>query len=162
MMRETSSSIAVYLLLAGVLGAMLHMAELQKLQADAMGKLFSMVGLGVSVIYAYAGIRCTNLIRKHPQRLLYVLALGGLHVVLQLSVLYFVTAADDVPLAATPQGKAVLIRCGVSAAILIYLTVNILRLASEHRRSEQVDDLVLQAGDADLGVTGDQVKRPGE
>lgn len=150
MMRETPSSIAVYLLLVGFVGALLHIVELQNPKADTMARLFAMAGLLVSVIYAYAGIRCSSLIRNHPHRLLYVLAIGGLQIVLQLSVLYFVSAQNEISLTATSEGKAVLIRCGVSAAILIYLTVNILRLSSEHRMRNQQDELVLQVDPADL------------
>ncbi len=148
MMRETPSSITVYLLLVGVVGGMLHLVDFRNPQADAMTRLFAMVGLLVSVIYAYAGIRCSSLIRKYPHRLLYVLALGGLHIVLQLSALYLVSVGNDISLMATPEGQGVLIRSGIGGAILIYLTVNILRLATEHRmrdRQGEQDELVLQA-----------------
>jgi hypothetical protein len=118
-MRETVSSIRAYFVLSALLSILSYLKGLATSQGAIVTTLL-LAGLGLALAYLYLGLRLKTLIVDAPERILFVLKLGGSFWLMTLVL-------------AIARGGIVGVATQATVALLVtsYLFVNVRRLLGE-------------------------------
>ena len=118
-MRETVSSIRAYFVLSALLSILSYLKGLATSQGAIVTTLL-LAGLGLALAYLYLGLRLKTLIVDAPERILFVLKLGGSFWLMTLVL-------------AIARGGIVGVVTQATVALLVtsYLFVNVRRLLGE-------------------------------
>jgi len=125
-LQETARSLRTYLVLVGVVGTVANMAGVLSPDAGSVGRLLSLVGVAISLAYAWLGIAFKSFISTNPRRFEQILIAGAIY-----SILIAVIVVVVYPGAAETGGAVA--RGIVGLLITLYLLKNVRRLARESR-----------------------------
>jgi len=123
-LQETPRSLRAYLILVGVLGTGAQLAGALSAEAGPIGRLVSLIGIAITVGYAWLGFAFKSLISSAPRRIEQVLIAGAVY-----SIAVAVLVVVVYPSSEAAGGA--LVRAAGGLLITLYLLKNVKRLARE-------------------------------
>lgn len=125
-MQETPRSLRLYLVLVGAVGTLSQLPSVLAEEGGPLARFLSLVGVAISLGYAWAGFTLKTSIITIPQRIEQVLITGTVYAIF-IAVILIIFAPQ------APETPGAIAGAVLGLLMTIYLLKNVRRLAKEGR-----------------------------